>query len=62
MLTLGERVTRAWQPSAAGHRRGAALLRSTSVGWPMSASQPFSTLYIAGEVKIGSTGGVSSAG
>ena len=28
-----------------------------SVGWPMSVSQPFSTLYIAGEVKIGSTGG-----
>ena len=31
-------------------------------GWPTSASQPFSTWCIAGEVKIGSTGAVSSAG
>ena len=33
-----------------------------SVGWPSSASQPFSTRYIAGDVKIGSAGAVSSAG
>ena len=33
-----------------------------SVGWPTSASHPFSTLCIAGDVKIGSAGAVSSAG
>ena len=36
--------------------------RVASAGWPTSASHPFSTLCIAGEVKIGSTGAVSSAG